>query len=116
MTTSQPEQHTDMSRQWITSRVRPLRGSIRGALIKRRDDGHSWITYRDYRRGKKVIIEMPDNAPTRTCDTGRHQHCPHRLGAPAEGGNEIVGRYYRIFHWRCGCPCHRDPQQLGWLF
>jgi hypothetical protein len=32
-----------------------------------------------------VIIDMPDNALTKSCDQDRHDACPHRLGGPQEG-------------------------------
>ena len=55
---------------------------------------------------------MPDNAPTKSCQQGRHDSCSHRLGGPAEGG--ILFKYN--FLWRCGCPCHHDPHRAGRLF
>ncbi|ART74335.1 hypothetical protein BTO20_37570 (plasmid) [Mycobacterium dioxanotrophicus] len=109
------EQPMELWEQWVTSTVHPIQGFKRGAKVFTRD-GQRWITYPDILRGKNVTIEMPANAPTRKCDQGRHEHCPHRLGQPAEGGVQIVARYYQVFVWRCGCTCHRDPQRIGWLF
>jgi hypothetical protein len=28
---------------------------------------------------KKVVVEMPDDAPTKSCQLGRHDKCGHRL-------------------------------------
>ena len=49
-------------------------------------DGIRWITYPDEINGTKVIVDMPVNALTKSCDQGRHDSCPHRLGGPQEGG------------------------------
>jgi len=84
--------------------------SPRARVTKR--DGRNWITSPDELNGAKVIIEMPDNAPTKSCQQDRHDSCSHRLGGPAEGG--ILFKYN--FLWRCGCPCHRDPDRAGRLF
>jgi len=64
---------------------------------------------------QKIIVEMPDNATTKSCDHGRHDHCVHRLGGPAEGG-VLLKLGLPGFLWRCGCPCHRDPHRAGRLF
>jgi len=82
-------------------------------------DGHKWITYHDQiRRSRKnipVIVEMPEDAPTKSCHEGRHHQCSHRRGGPHESGVGLkVTR--PSFIWRCGCPCHRDPEQIGLLF
>ena len=82
-------------------------------------DGRKWITYRDtIRRSRKtiaVVVEMPENAPTKSCDQGRHHQCGHRRGGPHEGG---IGLKVTkpSFIWRCGCACHRDPERIGLLF
>jgi hypothetical protein len=60
---------------------------------------------------------MPDNAPTKSCDQGRHDDCPHRLGGPQEGGVILkLSLAAGSFTWRCGCPCHNDPWRAGRLF
>ena len=68
--------------------------------------------------GKKttqVIVEMPQDAPTKSCDEDRHHQCAHRRGGPHEGG--IWLKVTRpLFLWRCGCYCHSDPQRTGMLF
>jgi hypothetical protein len=82
-------------------------------------EGQQWIVYPDeIRRGTKitqVIVEMPQDAPTKSCHDGRHHHCTHRRGGPHEGGVWLkVTR--PLFLWRCGCLCHRDPERIGLLF
>jgi hypothetical protein len=82
-------------------------------------DGRTWITYRDeIRQGRKttaVIIEMPIDAPTKSCHEGRHHHCSHRRGERHEGGVWLKVTK-PTFLWRCGCLCHRDPERIGLLF
>jgi hypothetical protein len=100
--------------QWCGSTARPVQRIKRGAKV-RTQDGRKWITYRDEINGSQVIVDMPENAPTKSCDQGRHDDCPHRLGAPQEGG-AILKVFGSSFLWRCGCPCHRDPFRAGRLF
>ena len=104
-------EYTELWEQWVGSTAPPLEHRRPRARVTTRD-GRKWITCPDELGGKKVIIEMPDNAPTKSCDQARHDSCPHRLGGPAEGG--ILFKYN--FVWRCGCPCHRDPHRVGRLF
>ena len=104
-------EYTEFWEQWVGSTARPLEHRSPRARVTKRD-GRNWITCPDELNGKKVIIEMPDNAPTKSCQRGRHDSCSQRLGAPAEGG--ILFKYN--FLWRCGCPCHRDPHRAGGLF
>ena len=82
-------------------------------------EGRRWIIYPDeIRRGKKtthVIVEMPQDAPTKSCHEARHHQCSHRRGGPHEAGVWLkVTR--PLFLWRCGCFCHSDPQRTGLLF
>ncbi len=60
-------------------------------------DGVKWITYPDQihksRKTIPVIVEMPENAATKSCHEGRHHQCNrrhhqcnHRRGARHEGG------------------------------
>ncbi|SOJ57005.1 hypothetical protein MSIMFB_04483 [Mycobacterium simulans] len=100
--------------QWCASTVEPVWRIKRRAKV-RYVKGIRWITYLDEINGTKVIIDMPANAPTKTCDQGRHDHCRHRLGGPQEGG-VILKVSLPGFMWRCGCPCHRDPLRAGRLF
>lgn len=104
-------EYTEHWEQWVASTARPREHPSPRARVTKRD-GRRWIACPDVIDGKKVIIEMPDNAPTKSCDQGRHDACGHRLGGPAEGG--ILFKYN--FLWRCGCPCHRDPHRVGRLF
>ena len=104
-------EYTEFWEQWVGSTAQPLEHRSPRARVTKRD-GRNWITCPDELNGKKVIIEMPDNAPTKSCQQGRHHSCSHRLGGPAEGG--ILFKYN--FLWRCGCPCHRDPHRAGRLF
>lgn len=100
--------------QWVGSNARPVQCIKRRAKVYTKD-GQRWISYPDEVNGQKVIVEMPANAPTKTCDQGRHDHCGHRLGGPHEGGI-LLKLSLPGFNWRCGCPCHRDPFRAGRLF
>ncbi|WP_441964834.1 hypothetical protein [Mycolicibacterium houstonense] len=83
-------------------------------------DGVKWITYPDeIRKSRKtinVIVEMPENALTKSCHEGRHHQCNHRRGARHETGVwfRVTGRLG--FTWRCGCLCHHHPERIGMLF
>jgi hypothetical protein len=105
---------TEFWEQWTGSTARPVECVKRRSRI-RKENGRAWITYRDQINGADVVVDMPDNAPTKSCQQDRHDACPHRLGGPQEGGVAL-----RItlpgFIWRCGCPCHRDPFRVGRLF
>jgi hypothetical protein len=105
---------TEFWEQWVGSTARPAEYIKRGAKVTTKQ-GRRSITYRDEINGTTVTVEMPDNAPTKSCEQGRHDACPHRLGGPQEGG---VALKYGLngFIWRCGCPCHRDPFRAGRLF
>ena len=61
--------------QWCGSTVPPVERIKRHAKI-RYVEGIRWITYPDEINGAKVIVDMPVNAPTKTCDQGRHDHLP----------------------------------------
>ncbi|APA78426.1 hypothetical protein BB737_10135 [Mycobacterium avium subsp. hominissuis] len=100
--------------QWCGSTVEPVRVIKKRAKVFNRD-GQRWITYPDEIKGKSVIVEMPQNAPTKSCHEHRHDDCPHRLGGPQEGG-VLMKISLPGFTWRCGCPCHRDPHRAGRLF
>lgn len=100
--------------RWCGSTVEPVRCLKKRAKVDIRS-GVKWITYPDTIKGVDVIVEMPLDAPTKSCDNGRHDHCPHRLGGPQEGGVLLkLSRPGGL--WRCGCPCHNDPQRAGRLF
>ena len=71
--------------RWCGSTVEPVRCLKKRAKIDIRN-GVKWITYPNIINGADVIVEMPLNAPTKSCHEDRHDHCPHRLGAPQEGG------------------------------
>jgi len=107
-------EYTEFWEQWVGSTARPVE-RIKPRARVTKPDGRNWITYRDELDGKKTVVEMPDNATTKSCDQGRHDHCLHRLGGPAEGG-VLVKLGLPGFLWRCGCPCHRDPHRAGRLF
>jgi hypothetical protein len=107
-------EYTEHWEQWVGSAARPVERVQRGSRITKRE-GRLWISFRDDINGAEVVVEMPDNAPTRSCAAGRHDHCAHRLGGPAEGG--ILLKFgLPGFVWRCGCPCHHDPHRAGRLF
>lgn len=100
--------------QWVGTRVAPVERVQRGAKVTIRG-GLRWISYRDVHEGQQVVVEMPSNAPTKSCDEERHDDCRHRLGGPQEGG--LLLKLSRpSFLWRCGCPCHNDPHRAGRLF
>lgn len=108
---------------WVGCTARPVECLKRGAKVAFREERRGpgpvlrrrWITYRDEINGTPVVVEMPDNAPTKTCDQGRHDQCGHRLGGPQEGG-VLMKVSLPGFLWRCGCPCHNDPHRAGRLF
>jgi hypothetical protein len=81
-------------------------------------DGVKWITYHDDhgrgRRKKPVIVEMPENAPTKSCHESRHHQCDHRRRAHFQDGAWLSHR--PMFIWRCGCLCHHHPERIGMLF
>lgn len=100
--------------RWVGSTAAPVQHIARGATVAFRD-GHRWITYRDEINGAAVVVEMPSNAQTRSCQQHRHDDCPHRLGGPQEGG-VVLKLSLPGFTWRCGCACHNDPWRAGRLF
>lgn len=101
--------------QWVGSTAPPIQCIKRHAKVRMKD-GRRCITYPDEIKGQQVVIvDMPDNAPTKSCDQGRHDACPHRLGQPQEGG-VLLKLSLLGFVWRCGCACHRDPIRAGRLF
>jgi len=84
-------EYNEFWEQWMGSTARPVeRIKYRARVTKR--DGRNWITYRDELDGKKTVVEMPDNATTKSCDHGRHDDCVHRLGGPAEGRRPAQAR------------------------
>ncbi|KPN46868.1 hypothetical protein [Mycobacterium intracellulare] len=105
---------TEFWERWVGSTTPPIQCIKRGAKVVIKD-GQRWISFCDEINGQKVIVEMPADAPTKSCQRGRHDACGHRLGGPQEGGIT-----FKIslpgFTWRCGCPCHRDPFRAGRLF
>lgn len=101
--------------QWVGSTSRPVECLKRGAKVTVRQ-GRKWISYPDEINGTNVVVERPDNAPTKSCDENRHDTCPHRLGGPQEGGVALKHGLTNYFIWRCGCACHRDPFRAGRLF
>ncbi|SHY53743.1 Uncharacterised protein [Mycobacteroides abscessus subsp. abscessus] len=105
--------------QWVYSTANPVVITKYRAKVDVRD-GRKWIAYNDVlsdKRGRetKVIVEMPIDALTKSCDQGRHDDCAHGLGRRAEGGI-----YLKLskptFLWRCGCRCHREEFGGGQLF
>lgn len=100
--------------RWCGSTAEPVRCLKKRAKVDIRS-GVKWNTYPDTIKGVDIIVEMPLDAPTKSCDNGRHDHCPHRLGGPQEGG-VLLKLSLPGGLWRCGCPCHNDPQRAGRLF
>lgn len=100
--------------QWLAATTPPVQRIKRRAKV-RKQDGRRWITYPDTINRAHVIVDMPDNAATKSCDQGRHDDCGHRLGGPQEGGVTLK-LSLPGFTWRCGCACHRDPFRAGRLF
>lgn len=105
---------SELWEQWVGTTTRPVQRAKRHAEIHLRD-GRKWITYPDEINDVKVTVEMPQNAPTKSCDEGRHDACPHRLGGPQEGGVTLK-LSLPGFTGRWGCPCHNDPFRAGRLF
>jgi hypothetical protein len=56
--------------QWVGSVTRPVEQIKRRAKVTIRDS-RRWITYPDEINGANVIVEMPVDAPTKSCDQGR---------------------------------------------
>jgi hypothetical protein len=98
----------------VGSTARPVERVKRGAKVELRA-GVRWITYRDEIDGTPVVVSMPNNAPSKSCDQDRHDDCPQRLGGPQEGG-VILKLSLPGFTWRCGCACHNNPHRAGRLF
>jgi hypothetical protein len=129
MTTSDPREFWE---QWAGSTTPPQSNIQRGAKVRveaqlstvgrdllggpiTAEQTRRWITFTIDRDGATVTVDMPDNAPTKSCDEQRHDDCAHRLGGRTEGGVQLkAGLGY--FVWRCGCVCHRDPSRAGRLF
>jgi hypothetical protein len=65
----------------VGSTTLPIERIKRRARVDIRD-GRPWIIYPDEINGTNVIVEMPNNAPTKSFDQSRHDVCPHRLGGP----------------------------------
>jgi hypothetical protein len=113
---------TEYWEQWCASTVQPEWRIKKRAKVTMRQ-GIRWIAYPDVINGVDVIVEMPVDAPTRSCHEGRHDDCAHRLGGPQEGG-VLLKVSLPGFLWRCHCPCHRatvppchrDPHRAGRLF
>jgi hypothetical protein len=105
---------TEQWEQWCASTARPEWRIKKRAKVDMRQ-GVRWITYPDNINGVDVIVEMPVDAPTKSCHEGRHDDCAHRLGGPQEGG-VVLKVSLPGFNWRCGCLCHRDPHRAGRLF
>jgi hypothetical protein len=57
--------------QWVGSTTRPIEYVKRGVKVRTKD-GRRWITYTDEINGAKVVVDMPEDAPTKSCDEGRH--------------------------------------------
>ncbi|GAB5021203.1 hypothetical protein JHV675_51300 [Mycobacterium avium subsp. hominissuis] len=64
--------------RWTGSTTPPQWRLIKRAKVDKRG-GIKWITFPDTINGVDVIVEMPENAPTKSCHENRHDHCPHRL-------------------------------------
>ncbi|OKH64767.1 hypothetical protein EB74_08660 [Mycobacterium sp. SWH-M5] len=105
---------TEQFHQWFSCSTPPVMAIKHRAKVSDRD-GRKWITYHDTIKGEPVVVEMPSDAPTKSCDEGRHDDCPHRIGQRAEGG-VMIKLTGTPFVWRCGCPCHYDPMRIGRLF
>lgn len=87
-----------------------------GAVTVPVGPGRKLITFTYERDGKRYVCkDMPEDAPTKACDEGRHLDCNHRAGTRCEGGVQLKGGP-DYFIWRCGCACHTDPNRAGLLF
>ena len=126
---------TEFWERWVGSTTPPVTAIQTGAKVRTstehkvvvRDDllggnvavqdqpGRKWITFIREVDGVKFTVDMPQNAPTKSCDEARHRDCGHRLGGPQEGG-VLLKAGLNHFLWRCGCACHHDPGRVGMLF
>ena len=102
---------SELWERWVGSTTPPVACTKRQAKIHKRGV-RTWIAYPDEINGTRVIVEMPDNAPTKSCDQDRHDDCPHRLGGPQQGG-VLLKLGLPGFLWRCGCPSHNDLAAPG---
>ena len=123
---------TELWERWVGSTAPPTLNIQRGARVRTETRtitvgrdlldgactaqiGRRWITFAMERAGVQLIVDMPENAPTKSCAEARHDDCAHRLGGRAEGG-ELLKAGLSPFVWRCGCACHNDPTRAGFLF
>ena len=116
--TTPPVQHVQAGAKVRTSTEHKVvvRGDLMGGHVTVQDrPGRKWITFTVDRDGEKVLVDMPEDAPTKSCDLGRHDRCSHRLGGSCEGG-VLLKTGLNYFVWRCGCFCHNDPARVGRLF
>lgn len=58
---------TEFWERWVGSITPPVKRIQPHAKVHKRD-GQRWIIYPDDINGTKVIVEMPENAPTKSCD------------------------------------------------
>ncbi len=123
-----------LAEKWIGSLAQPVEYFIKGATIReeietsdevvehltgydiiKRKTGRvrRYITFtRTLKDGtKETVVDMPDDALTRSCDEGRHGKCLHRRGGYCEGGVTMKGGLPGFTH-RCGCICHRGYGEL----
>jgi hypothetical protein len=114
MTGAAGTEPVELWEQWVGSVTPPVERVAHRAKVTFRE-GERWISFREQGDGQAFIIEMPSNAPSKSCDEQRHDDCLHRLGGPHEGGVTLK-LSLPGFLWRCGCPCHSDPIRAGRLF
>ena len=108
-------EYTQCWEQWVGSTARPVERIKPRARVTKRD-GRNWITFPDEINGRNVIVEMPDNAPTKSLRP--------RTPRPLRASPRRPGRRRRPCS-SSACPgssgaadaaCHRDPHRAGRLF
>ena len=106
-------EYTQCWEQWVGSTARPVEQSSTAPGDQARWPQLDHLPRRNQRpqRHRRDARQRAD----KHCDHGRHDHCAHRLGGPAEGG-VVLKLGLPGFLWRCGCPCHNDPHRAGRLF
>lgn len=120
-----PEEVQELWEKWVATRRPPVERLMKGATVRYecegvtvdREDlfggtstrvtrrGRMLISYEfEYKGRKYTVTDMPENNTSRSCKTGSHATCPHRLGAEQEGG--VLLKLSPMFVLRCGCGCH----------
>ena len=71
---------TEQWEQWVGSHSRPVQRIKRHVKVETRD-WRTCITYPDESMAPRSSSRCR-TTPTKSCDQGHHDDCPHRLGGP----------------------------------